>query len=438
MEEKAATELTKYFAVAPASAQGTDGYNNMVDIQKELQENAKNKNFTRKKEIAQQKQKELDAIDKREGNETEAHLYELVQDCEYPNAIRDFLKKYPNSENSGTLQQRLHDLELEAEYKRHPESYICGAIRAKDGRLIDKLLGNGCALDMISYGKTPLMLAIDNRDADLVKKLCLNGADPNQSTKDNGYPLAMACEKNDLDIAKYLISVGAEADKYGASQSAPLFYCIENNNANLAYLLIKNKSPFLNIWDGDGNSPLVAAIKRDGIDMKIINMQLQYGQSPDDKVSYNPPLYYAIEKNNSSIVEALLAYNANPNITSSDSKTMLQIAIENKNSRIVSLLLKGKANPNTIGTNGFAPLHLAVYTGQADMARLLVSNGADINIKGNYGWTALHFAARENNEELTTWLLTSGADKKIKDEWGRTPKRIARERRFKNIKRLLS
>lgn len=83
-------------------------------------------------------------------------------------------------------------------------------------------------------------------------------------------------------------------------------------------------------------------------------------------------------------------------------------------------------------------LHNLAFVPSSPNSQYLVQNcGINPNQIGPHGWTPLHFAARENNIDLAKLLLNAGADEDIKDEWGRRPQRVARERDFEEMKKLL-
>lgn len=71
------------------------------------------------------------------------------------------------------------------------------------------------------------------------------------------------------------------------------------------------------------------------------------------------PLMIAVDFNNESLVEELLARGADPNIVGKS--TALMMAIEIGNLYIISLLIHAKANPNLgSGKEGYKPLSLAI------------------------------------------------------------------------------
>lgn len=98
------------------------------------------------------------------------------------------------------------------------------------------------------------------------------------------------------------------------------------------------------------------------------------------------------------------------------------VAASNANFEIVETLLEYGANPNLSDENGKTPLMLMVETSENDSisdklletATLLIRKGADVNSKDKYGETALIKAVLKNNSDLIYLLLNNNADPSIK------------------------
>lgn len=117
--------------------------------------------------------------------------------------------------------------------------------------------------------------------------------------------------------------------------------------------------------------------------------------------------------------------------------TPIAYAFLNGGSRILNSGAASSINFNATDTSGASVLHSLVFVPNAENASYLINrSGADVNLTGPHGWTPLHFAVREKNIDMVRALLAAGANPKAKDEWGRTPKDIAKERDFDQIKDL--
>ena len=116
------------------------------------------------------------------------------------------------------------------------------------------------------------------------------------------------------------------------------------------------------------------------------------------------PLLAACNKGHLNIVEALLKFGANPNITIEtplicvsdfeqnyfNTITPLLAACRIGSLNIVEVLLQAKANPNGVNKNHMFPLMVAAYIGRANIIRSLVQAGAHPNKR----YTASYFDFR--------------------------------------------
>jgi len=137
-----------------------------------------------------------------------------------------------------------------------------------------------------------------------------------------------------------------------------------------------------------GVSPLYAAIQN-GLDSEVIDL-LNKGENIESKNKYaSPPLIFAIEKNDLSIVEILLSHGANPDV------------------------LNGKGM--------YTALSKASMENKVSIVKLLLKSRADINYQHNKSQTALMVAVKRcENFELIKLLLDKGANPYLKDKDGET------------------
>lgn len=159
----------------------------------------------------------------------------IVYACEYENV--DMVKYLLNNEVS---------LEVADEEGRTP-LIIAYEQRAKD--IVECLLKKGANINATdSYGNTMLMLASEKNDMDMVKYLVERGVDVNASSLLEGNTaLIVACYKDNTNIAKYLVENGAcvnEENRYGGT---PLEFACENNNIELMIFLVKNFASILDL-----------------------------------------------------------------------------------------------------------------------------------------------------------------------------------------------
>ena len=151
------------------------------------------------------------------------------------------------------------------------------------------------------------------------------------------------------------------------------------------------------------------------------------------------------------IVKALLAHGANPNLrlkqpkavtvieVSLDGATPLLLAAEVNNTGAVKALLDAGADPHITTEYGTTALTLAAGAGTDEQrprppeeramaietAKLLVERGVDIHAVGQFGWTALHAAAYQGLTDVIEFLVSKGANINEMDAFGQTPLSIS-------------
>jgi len=112
--------------------------------------------------------------------------------------------------------------------------------------------------------------------------------------------------------------------------------------------------------------------------------------------------------------------------------TALQWAIRKGHGPVIQTLVDYGANVNVTDFQGRTPLHLAVSALEEchtfdecrfcfDMIRFLIERGAGVNVADENGTTALHLAAELGNEDVVSLLIENGACVDSQDNEGETP-----------------
>jgi cytohesin len=133
-------------------------------------------------------------------------------------------------------------------------------------------------------------------------------------------------------------------------------------------------------------------------------------------------LHWAAQRNNTKLVDALLAAGADVKAATRYNITPLYFACLNGNLAMVTSMLKAGADPNGTAEEGQTALMTAALSGNADVMKLLLSRGAKVDAVEPYrGQTALMWAASEGNAPAAGMLIEFGASTKTKSKGGLTP-----------------
>src|SRR5688572_25363414 len=120
----------------------------------------------------------------------------------------------------------------------------------------------------------------------------------------------------------------------------------------------------------------------------------------------NSPLADAAMNGQRTIVESLLAQNADVNAAQGDGSTALHWAAFRNDVEMAQMLIKAGANLKAATRIGsWTPLFMAAKTGGAEVIEVLVAAGADVNSPKEGGSTALMFAAASGKAQSVEVLL---------------------------------
>ncbi|KAL2875024.1 hypothetical protein SGCOL_009727 [Colletotrichum sp. CLE4] len=242
------------------------------------------------------------------------------------------------------------------------------------------------------YAKSPLMVAVDYKDQNMVKLLLRHGADP---TLEEAYGLPGpldAAMLDDEDIARGMIKVLLE-------NSLPPSINYVPDNSDFQHILIEAS------------------------DMKpeVTRLLLDYGADTKRFLSYIPgcfttPLHRAAEENNIETVKvyaehepALVTYQCDEGLVY---ETPLHIAARDGHIDILRCLLDAGAQPGQASYHWQeTPLWLACESGRLEIAQLLYEMAPETLETASYdGKTPLMVACENGNLQLIQFLLEKGAD----------------------------
>lgn len=193
-------------------------------------------------------------------------------------------------------------------------------------------------------GRTPVRIAIENKDLASTFKLLDAKANVNATTADQVSILGIAVERGETAVVDKLLSAGARTDGLMPDGERILPWAIRQ-----------------------GRLAFVRSMMKSGADPHL-----------KDRLG-NPLLHVAMETGRRDLMEALIESGADPGATNAAGETTIQVAFRQGWLDIVPKLAAAGADPNARGVDGLSLLDRAVEYGKMDHAVLLMKIGADPN-----------------------------------------------------------
>jgi ankyrin repeat protein len=250
---------------------------------------------------------------------------------------------------------------------------------------------------------TPLLFAIRDGNASMMRLLLDHGADLSQSSGNHTTPLIIALLNGQVGMATELLNRGADPNAADDYHRAALFAAIDLRNFN------HEKYGDL---PTDGRDPL-----------DLIKALLKKGANPNLRTDTVP-------------VHGLMQFDAS--WVNFDGQTPFVRAALSGDIEVLRLLLESGADPNIATTQGSTALMAAAginwIPGQTfthseadyvEAVKLCLERGAPINASNSLGLTAMHGAANRGWESIIQILADHGAVLDAKDKEGRTPMTFA-------------
>jgi cytohesin len=226
-------------------------------------------------------------------------------------------------------------------------------------------------------------------------------------------PLHEAAWHGCADVVKFLIAKGADVNARNAFGMTPLHMAAHGKSRQVVQCLLDNQAD-INAANRDGDTPLEAALSWENIDMAALLLARNANVNIND----------AAKLGDLKRVAKLVTENP-PSVQSADAlgNTPLMWAAAYGHEDVVQFLLANKAAVNARNQEEKTALHWAVGNGNKDVVALLLSNGADVNARDRMGAAPLHWAAESDkvDDDVVALLLARGADVNAQDEDGRTP-----------------
>lgn len=297
---------------------------------------------------------------------------------------------------------------------------LAGAMR-NDNQIVYQLLISGVdQRRRTQEGKTALHFAARNGNTYLVDLMIKYYKFKVDDTDDYGVtPLHMAAQCDNQEVVIYLLSSGAKVNKQDTRGRTPLTYAIMAGNTDIASVLISEGSS-LNIRDGEGDSHLHYAVNYG--QLEATKMLISKGSDVNRVNSSGwSPLHYACHVGHDEIVRLLIFSGADTTGVDKQGLMPVHIACQKGHLEVAKVLLDNGVDVDSRSAIGWTSLHFAAHGDFPDLCKLLVERNASLNVGDNSGSTPLHFACERCYRDVCAILLEGGASPDARDKEGRTP-----------------
>lgn len=246
------------------------------------------------------------------------------------------------------------------------------------------LLDAGVNINQLSFNKKyqrkmhPLEYLLQEKNFELAQFLLQNGAKLGNANFHNGKsPLSIALENNQAELLKLLLKSGLSPDQRFIDETGdvntPLVYAFNNNLFSLAKILVHYDAS-LNLVFQSGNNFLTWAIRQNQPD--LVEALMKKGLSPN-----------TVPKLNGKVVYPLLE------------------AIKLNNPQMLDLLFKYKINAQQFNFEGnLTPLMGVINQGKKDLVEVFLQHGADMHEKNIHGESAYSLAMKGRFEGVKNLL----------------------------------
>jgi ankyrin repeat protein len=331
---------------------------------------------------------------------------------------KEVTKHYMVSERHLALAHYVEELGFE---KPDLMEILLNAILRGYSDMVQLMLQNRIDIDAVGgycdalcvHLRTPLELASERGNGQIMTILLNAGADVNASTVHFGSPLQAASTTGKEIIIKLLLQRGAKVNTRGGEYGLAIAGAIRYGHEGATRLLLKHGAAIHTKVDSKYGSPLQIAveyghtqiakllIRQEGADVNSLNQR---------GVRYSTPLQAASDRGNEEIVKLLLDKGASVDQEGPEGNALI-LASGSGHIAIVNMLLQKGADVHREGDKGSA-LVLASRNGHVAIVRILIDKGCRINTIGVGGmkWgTALQAASAHGQEEVVKLLLGKGA-----------------------------
>ncbi|CAN9502092.1 unnamed protein product [Ophioblennius macclurei] len=311
-------------------------------------------------------------------------------------------------------------------------------VAAEQGNLeiVQELIRRGANVNLDDVDCwTALISAAKEGHIEVVKELLENNANLEHRDMGGWTAVMWAAYKGRTDVAQLLLEKGANPNITGQYSVYPIIWAAGRGHAEIVDLLLQHGAK-VNCSDKHGTTPLIWA-SRKGHYESVMHLLSNGADVDQEGANSMTALIVAVKGGYTEVVKELLKRNPNVNMTDKDGNTALAIAAKEGHTEIVQDLLDAGTYVNNPDRSGETVLIGAVRGGHVEIVRALLNKYADIDVRGQDGKTALYWAVEKGNAIMVRDILQCNPDTESCTKDGETPLIKATKMRNMEIVELL-
>lgn len=279
------------------------------------------------------------------------------------------------------------DVNVQDKEGNSPLLYVIGNSKLDIGAIVDIatfFIESGSDINVFNKkGETPLYLANQKRSESIYNALVQAGAKEEENVDDNrNTPLLLAVEKSDLQLVNYLISIKANLEAKNKNGKTSLLIACYNGNLPIIEALVRAGANLEVEGECREGTPLCEAVTSPYNNEAIVKYLIQAGANTEArKYSGETPLIIAARLGRTKILSILIESQANLEAKDNEGCTALMSAASQNNMQSAELLLKAGAAIDARDNLGITALMYAAFNKCVNMAKLLIQYGADSRLK---------------------------------------------------------
>ena len=274
--------------------------------------------------------------------------------------------------------------------------------------------------EYVESGMTPLIRAVRQGHVALVLLLLNNGADIGATDYGGQTALHIAAYDGHIQLVELLIARGIDISTVDTSYRTVLHCASQQGRAEVVQMLLEKNANVL-AEDLSGSTAVHEAVACGH--ENVLKMLLEHIGKGNETGRWlaTTRLRSAVDQADEDEVLSVLEKGADPNCNSTQNIPLLHIVVVRENTKVLQLLLANGASVDIKESWGRTALHWAAHRDYSTGIQILLDHDADIQTADKYGITPLHMAAGFGCALVVKQLLDRGAKLDTKDKDQKTP-----------------